>query len=107
MAAKEKEAKEKEPPPEFHGIGIPEGVERRTLYHSSYRTITTYAMPLADLDSQFKVSISDKKAVVKEDTRTNFSGRMEIITCDNAKLHVLMDTCGNSAYCQLKMWTDF
>ena len=44
---------------------------------------------------------------MKEDSRLNFSGRMEIITADNAKLHVLMDTCGNSAFCQLKMWTDF
>ena len=35
---------------DFQGIPFPEGVERRMLYHSSYRAIATYAMPLADLE---------------------------------------------------------
>ena len=37
----------------FSGLPLPVGQERRVLYQSSYRLIATYAMPLADLDSEY------------------------------------------------------
>ena len=65
------------PAPTFKGLPLPEGVERHNLYSSSFRAVTTYAMPLADLDNELTV-ILEKKATVKFDDRINFVGKREL-----------------------------
>jgi hypothetical protein len=59
---------------DFHGLGHPEGVDRKMLYQSSYRSITTYAMPIANLANEFKRRVSASSATIKDDSRTNFEG---------------------------------
>ena len=36
-------------PSEFHALPLPVGVERRILYHSSYRAIATYGCSMSEL----------------------------------------------------------
>ena len=43
---------------DFHGLPLPEGKDKRVLYQSSFRTLATYAMPLADLDSEMRKLLS-------------------------------------------------
>ena len=60
---------------EFHGLTIPEGVEKRILYHSSFRAIATYAMSLADLDREIQHMVHTRRGVIKEDARRNLGGK--------------------------------
>ena len=60
---------------DFHGLLIPEGVEKRILYHSTYRAIATYAMSLSDLDRELKHALQARGSTVKEDSRRNLCGR--------------------------------
>ena len=62
------------PTKDFHGLPLPEGLDRRNLYHSSFRTIATYAMPLADLDTEFRKLVTRATATIKDDKRRNFEG---------------------------------
>ena len=41
----------------FHGLVLPDGMERKVLYNSSYRCIATYAMEIADLDREVGVRV--------------------------------------------------
>ena len=59
---------------DFHGLPLPEGVDRRNLYHSPYRTIATYAMQLSELDEEFRKVIKRSSAIVKDDRRRNLEG---------------------------------
>ena len=91
----------------FHGLDIPEGVEKRVLYHSSFRAIATYAMSLAELDRELQKILRSKGATVKEDGRRNLCGKLDVVTADNVLVHALTDTAGNTAFVQLKFWIDF
>ena len=62
---------------DFHGLSVPEGADRRALYHSSFRTIMTYAMTLADLDAEFRRAVSKSSGSIKVDKRLNFEGFCE------------------------------
>ncbi len=62
---------------EFHGLALPEGVEKRILYHSSFRAIATYAMSLSDLDRELQHILSARGSVVKDDSRRNLCGKRE------------------------------
>ena len=92
---------------EFVGLSIPEGVEKRVLFHSGFRAIATYAMPLADLDRELQEVLRTKGAVVKEDARRNLCGRIDVVTKENQLVHCFTDMAGNTAFVQLKMWIDF
>ena len=60
---------------EFNGLAIPEGVEKRVLYHSTYRAIATYAMSLADLDRELQGLLHARGCTIKEDARRNLGGK--------------------------------
>jgi hypothetical protein len=118
-------------PPVFHGLPLPEGVEKRVLYHSTYRAIVTYAMSLSDLDRELRHLINANGCTVKEDGRRNLQGKralaaaaklpaassfddprgslcaVDIVTSSNELIHALTDTAGNTAFVQLKFWKDF
>ena len=59
----------------FHGLVLPDGVEKRVLYHSSYRAIATYGASLADLDRELQGILHSRGCVVKEDQRLNYCGK--------------------------------
>ena len=103
---------------DFHGLGHPEGVDRKMLYQSSYRTITTYAMPIANLANEFKRRVSASSATMKDDSRTNFEGTgvrapcprlfaapttdlrrrapaVDVVMPNETVIHVMMGTCGS------------
>ena len=63
---------------DFHALPFPEGVDRRSLYHSSYRAICTYAMPITELDTVFRRCLSKSQGIVKDDRRRNLEGHREI-----------------------------
>ena len=50
------------PVPNFKGLPLPEGVDRHNLYQSAFRVVTTYAMPLADLDNELKAILTKSGA---------------------------------------------
>ena len=54
---------------EFHGLPVPEGRERKILYHSSFRSITTYVMPVGDLDGEFRRVLQKASGTMKDDQR--------------------------------------
>ena len=91
---------------EFHGLSLPEGTERRILYHSSFRAICTYSSSLMDLDQELQGILQTRGAIVKDDSRRNLCGKIDVVTSANKLVHMLMDTAGQSAFTQLKMWTD-
>ena len=91
----------------FHGLDLPEGAEKKVLYHSSFRAIATYAMSLADLDRELQSLLRARRWSVKEDVRKNLCGRLDVLTANNEVIHVITDTCGHTAYVQLKYWVDF
>lgn len=59
----------------FHGIFIPEGVDKRILYQSEFRIIVTYAMTLEELDRELAHILKAKKATIKDDDRANLRGK--------------------------------
>ena len=63
------------PVPNFKGLPLPEGVDRHNLYQSAFRVVTTYAMPLADLDNELKAIFKKKDCTIKFDDRKNFIGK--------------------------------
>jgi hypothetical protein len=65
------------PVPNFKGLPLPEGVDRHNLYQSAFRVVTTYAMPLADLDNELQAILTKKSCTVKADDRRNFVGKSE------------------------------
>lgn len=60
---------------EFMGLVMPPGVEKKVLYHSEFRSIATYAMSLADLARELSHIVHARGALIKDDTRRNFSGK--------------------------------
>ena len=68
------------PVPNFKGLPLPEGVDRHNLYQSAFRVVTTYAMPLADLDNELQAILTKKSCTVKADDRRNFVGKSERTT---------------------------
>ena len=68
------EGKAKSEEVSFKGLPAPQGVERHTLYQSSFRLVLTYAMPLADLDNELKTIFNAKRVMVKSDNRRDFVG---------------------------------
>ena len=93
----------------FQGIPIPEGKEKRSLYHSAYRTIITYVMPLSELAAELKTIVGNNGCTIKNDERRNFAGKLDIILKDEAVVHVMMDACGTVGaltVTQLKFWVD-
>lgn len=92
---------------QFHGLAIPDGLEKRILYHSTFRAIATYAMSLADLDRELQQILKATNSTLKEDARRNLCGKFDIVTADNELVHAMTDTCGNTAFVQLKFWVDF
>jgi hypothetical protein len=93
--------------PEFHGVFIPEGIDKRILYTSEFRIIVTYAMSLESLDRELHHILDRKGASVKEDARDNLRGKLDVVTSANKILHIGMDTCGGTPFVQLKYWVDF
>ena len=63
--------------PTFKGLPLPEGVDRHNLYASAFRVVSTYAMPLADLDNELKAIFEKKACTIKFDDRRNFVGKRE------------------------------
>ena len=51
---------------DFHGLAVPEGIDRRNLYMSSYRQITTYAMPVSELEAEFRRLVQKASASIKD-----------------------------------------
>jgi len=92
---------------DFRGIALPEGVEKRILYNSTFRVIATYAMSLADLDRELQHVLKARGSVIKEDCRQGLSGRIDVVTSSNELVHVLTGPCTNAAFVQLKMWVAF
>lgn len=62
---------------EFQGLVMPQGSERRVLYHSSYRSICTYGCSLQELDQELQDILHSRGALIKEDNRRNMCGRSE------------------------------
>ena len=95
--------------------------------------MTTYAMPLADLDNELKAIFKKKDCTIKFDDRKNYIGKrkhaprqiwfrlvaltpccgvaVDVVLNDgkDTLVHVMMDTCGatHSSFCQLKCWVDY
>ena len=100
---------------DFHGLPLPEGKDKRVLYQSSFRTLATYAMPLADLDSEMRKLLSIKGFTAEADERKDFVGKFCVTTKSEGgtTVNVLMDRCdvsdsGNGlVVSQLKYWIDF
>ena len=100
---------------DFHGLPLPEGKEKRVLYQSSFRTLATYAMPLADLDSEMRKLLSIRNLTAEADERKDFVGKFCVTTKSEGgtTVNVLMDRCdvgdsGNGlVVSQLKYWIDF
>jgi len=90
----------------FHGIFIPEGVDKRILYQSEFRIIVTYAMTLEELDRELAHILKAKKATIKDDDRANLRGKLDIVTVGNKLIHVATDVCGSTTFVQLKYWVD-
>ena len=67
---------------DFRGIALPVGVEKRILYHSTFRVIATYAMSLADLDRELQHVLKARGTTIKEDCRQGLSGRSECIVTE-------------------------
>ena len=65
---------------EFHGLVMPDGVEKRILYFSSFRAIATYAMALADLDRELQAILHGRGCLIKEDSRRNLCGKRALAT---------------------------
>jgi hypothetical protein len=101
------------PPVEFHSLVLPEGVEKRVLYHSNFRAVATYAMDLAELDRELQHILRVRGCTIKDDARRNLCGRLDVVTSTNEIVHVLTDTCGkdptsgSATFVQLKYWVDF
>ena len=51
---------------DFHGLAVPDGIDRRALYMSSYRQITTYAMPVAELEAEFRRMVQKASATLRD-----------------------------------------
>ena len=77
----------------FHGLALPDGVEKRVLYHSTFRTIATYAMSLADLDRELLQIVRVRGGVIKEDARRNLCGKRARRTRSFFRGHPRMLTC--------------
>ena len=65
---------------DFHGLPLPEGKDKRVLYQSSFRTLATYAMPLADLDSEMRKLLSIRNLTAEADERKDFVGKFCVTT---------------------------
>ena len=94
-------------PSEFHALPLPVGVERRILYHSSYRAIATYGCSMSELDEAMTDAVKSSGAIIKDDSRHNLCGTLDIVSAGNKLIHVLMDHCPNSSFVQVKYWVDF
>ena len=100
---------------DFHGLPLPEGKDKRVLYQSSFRMLATYAMPLADLDSEMRKLLSIRGFTAEADERKDFVGKFCVTTKSEGgtTVNVLMDRCdvgdsGNGlVVSQLKYWVDF
>ena len=95
---------------QFQGLPLPEGKERRSLYHSAYRTIITYVMPLSELAAELKTIIATNGGTIINDERRNFAGKLDVEMKDKSVVHVMMDACGTVGaltVTQLKFWVDF
>ncbi|KAG8461043.1 hypothetical protein KFE25_003612 [Diacronema lutheri] len=89
----------------FHGLPAPEGVERRTLYASKFRTIFTYRMNLADLDLQLQRLLADRSWAIRLDERVSLTGKLDVSN-DGRVVHVSMEPCNNPMFSTMKYWID-
>ncbi|KOO28294.1 hypothetical protein Ctob_010910 [Chrysochromulina tobinii] len=93
---------------DFHGLVMPPGEEKKILYQSQHRMIATYAMAVEALDHELKHILEKRGSIIKEDSRRNCCGQLEVVTKGNKVVHMMMDKCsGSSQFVQLRYWVDF
>merc|ERR1712150_78552 len=90
----------------FHGLGVPDGQERRNLYTSQIRTIWTYKLALSDMDQLVREQLSKDGWEIVQDERKGFAGKMDVKK-EETVVHVQMEPCSSSAMSALKYFVDY